>query len=672
MPSIIQTIGDRCKRCYHCVRNCPAKAIKVVEGQATVVEERCIACGNCYRVCAQEAKRIESGIETTRELLAGGGEVVAAVAPSFPAAFNTVRPGQFIGGLRQMGFTRVVEVAFGADLVAREYRKLIAHKNGRPMLTSPCPALVSYVEKFAPELVPNLAPVVSPMIALGRALKQHHWLEAHIVFIGPCTAKKNEIRDPDVAGVIDVVLTFAGLREMLEEAKIDLSAASDSDLDPPRAALGRIFPLSGGLLHTAAVQQDLLDNTILVTDGMQRVQRLMEDIQKGEVHAGIVDVLFCEGCINGPVMGTPAGEVHRKELVSDYVRNEQTLSPEEAEAFLAQYDDVDLTRAYTGPPVAAAMPSEEEIKQALARINKFSEEDELNCSACGYTSCREKAIAVCQGLAEAEMCLPYLIEETQKALAELTRSHDALASTQERLVQAEKLATIGQLAAGVAHQVNNPLSTVLLYSHLLLRQLATTDPNREDLQVIADEASRCRNIMVALLNFARQNRLKLTSFDLNQLLDSLLTMETRKVGQVEVVRDFVPDLPTMVADADQLTQVFQNTIDNAFEAMGGLGTLTVSTRRRDEDRVEVQFADTGPGLEEDVAARVFDPFFTTKPPGQGTGLGLAIAKGIVKMHHGDITLTSRPEGGALMTVTLLLHTPVESDHQPVIGELLAE
>ncbi|MBU0606463.1 MAG: 4Fe-4S dicluster domain-containing protein [Armatimonadetes bacterium] len=672
MASIIQTIGDRCKRCYHCVRHCPAKAIKVVEGQATVVEERCIACGNCYRVCAQNAKSIESGIEMTQELLASGGEVVAALAPSFPAAFDAIRPGQLISALRRLGFTRVVEVAFGADLVARRYRELIATKNGKPVLTSPCPALVAYVEKFAPQLVAHLAPIVSPMVALGRALKQKHWPDAQIVFIGPCTAKKNEIRDPDVSGVIEAVLTFDELRTMLADAQVDVAAEPDDECDPPRAALGRVFPVSGGLLRTAAVQQDVLDNSILVTDGMQRVQRLIEDLQKGEIHAGIVDVLLCEGCINGPVMGTDAGEVHRKELVSDYVRNQPGLTAEEAEAFLAQYDDVDLSREFTGEPVTAAMPAEAEIKQALARVNKFSPEDELNCGACGYATCREKAIAVCQGLAEAEMCLPYLVEETQKALVELTRSHDALANTQERLVQAEKLAAIGQLAAGVAHQVNNPLSTVLLYSHLLLRQLTPADPGREDLQVIADEAARCRNIMVALLNFARQNRLKLGNFDLNQLLSAVLTMETRKVGEVEVVQDFAPDLPPLFADGDQLTQVFQNIIDNAFEAMGGSGQLTVATRRQGEDSIEVQFADTGPGLEEEVIPRVFEPFFTTKPPGQGTGLGLAIAKGIVKMHHGDITAANRPEGGAAITVRLLIRTPVEPDHQAAIGEPAAE
>ncbi len=235
-------------------------------------------------------------------------------------------------------------------------------------------------------------------------------------------------------------------------------------------------------------------------------------------------------------------------------------------------------------------------------------------------------------------------------------------------MQAEKLAAIGQLAAGVAHQVNNPLSTVLLYSHLILRQLDPTDPRREDLQVIADEAARCRSIMVALLSFARQNRLKLTSFSLNQLLDSVLTTGAPKMGEVEVVREFAADLPDMLADVDQLTQVFQNVVDNACEAMDRAGTLTVATARRGEDMLAVSFADTGPGLDEDVIPHVFDPFFTTKPPGQGTGLGLAIARGIVKMHHGDIAIANRPEGGAVVTVTLPVHTPTEGDQPETIGE----
>ena len=649
------------------MRQCPARAIRVVDGQAQVVEERCIACGNCYRVCAQHAKQIESSISDVGELLAGGGEVVAALAPSFPPAFHPLRPGQIVAALRRLGFTRVVEVAFGADLVARRYRDLVGSAGAQPFLSSPCPALVTYIEKFAPALVPCLVPLVSPMIALGRALKQKHWPAARIVFIGPCTAKKNEIRDPEVAGAIDAVLTFDGLREMFETAQIELEAEADSEFDGPRAALGRVFPVSGGLLRTAAVEQDVLDNDILVCDGMARVQRLIQDLQEGKTNARFVDILFCEGCINGPVMLTETGEFARKEMVTDYVKAEPPLSPEAAEAFLAQYDDVDLSRQYHARPIEALQPTEEQIRDVLAQVDKFGPDDELNCGACGYSTCREKAIAVCQGLAEVGMCLPYLIDKTQKALEEITSSHTALASAQERLVQAEKLAAVGQLAAGVAHQVNNPLATVLLYSHLVLSQLPPNDPRREDLETIAEEATRCRNIMVALLNFARQNRLTLSTFDLNALLDSTLATETRKTEGLQVVCDWAPDLPLLTADAEQLTQVFTNIIENAVEAMAGAGTLTVRTARENGGQVSIQFADTGPGIQPSALPHLFAPFFTTKPPGQGTGLGLAIVRGIAKMHRGEITAEDRPEGGAVFTVTVPLDAVTENNGHEVIG-----
>lgn len=667
MPGVVQTIGDRCKRCYHCVRHCPARAIRVEEGQATVVEERCISCGNCYRVCAQRAKEIEDSVQMVRGFLAEDGEVVAALAPSFPAAFHPWRAGQVVSVLRKLGFTRVVEVAFGADLVARRYRDLVQQNQGELLLSSPCPALVNYIEKFAPTLVPSLAPIVSPMVALGRAVKQRHWPDARIVFIGPCTAKKSEMRDPEVAGVIDAVMTFEELRELLAIAGLDAAQEPEGVFDPPRAALGRVFPVSGGLLRTAALEQDVLDSDILVADGVLRVQRLVDEMKTGEFHTHFVDILLCEGCINGPVMAAEAGEFARKDLVTSFVKAEADLTPEEVEAHLAQYDDLDLSRGYHAQPVDPPLPDEEEIRAVLARMRKSSPEDELNCGACGYQTCREKAIAVCHGLAEVEMCLPYLIEETQQALEKLQGSHAALASTQERLVQAEKLAAVGQLAAGVAHQVNNPLATVLLYSHLLLRQMPPNDPRRDDLETVVAEANRCKSIMVALLNFARENRLNLTSFDLPALLGPVLDTAQRQWEGVVFVRELAEGMAPVTADAEQLTQVCRNVIENACEAMSGQGTLTVRASQPTPDSLRIEFADTGPGIEEAVLPQIFDPFFTTKPMGQGTGLGLALTRGIVKMHHGDIVATNRPEGGAAFVITLPREAVKEGNSQEIIG-----
>ncbi|MDZ7392773.1 MAG: 4Fe-4S binding protein, partial [candidate division KSB1 bacterium] len=200
MP-VVQTIRDKCKRCYSCVRNCPARAIKIIEGQAEVIKERCIGCGNCVLVCAQKAKKIESGIEHTEELLRSGNPVYALLAPSFPAAFPDDRPGQLVSALRQLGFARVVEVAVGADMIAREYARLFRQSSMTTIISTPCPAIVEFIQKYHPALILHMAPIVSPMIATGRAVKAMYDPDCRLVFIGPCIAKKKEKVDQKVAGV---------------------------------------------------------------------------------------------------------------------------------------------------------------------------------------------------------------------------------------------------------------------------------------------------------------------------------------------------------------------------------------------------------------------------------------------------------------------------------------
>lgn len=659
MAGVITTIRDRCKRCYSCVRNCPAKAIRVTGGQAEVIEERCIGCGSCYKVCAQQAKAIRGVIPQIRAILAGPEPVFACLAPSFPAAFPDLHPGQVVTGLRRLGFAEVLEVAFGAELVARQYARLAHLHPGRVIITTPCPAVVTYVEKYVPALVPHLAPIVSPMIALGRAIKQKYRPGARVVFVGPCTAKKNEVDDPEVAGAVDHVVSFRGFETMLEEAGIDLKALPPSDFDGPRPGTARVFPVSGGLLKTAMMRGDVLNNEVLVTEGRDNVIPLLEELARDGLEVKFADVLFCEGCIDGPVLG--AGQAltifRRKELVTDYVKERSGRQDQAGlQALLEEYSEVDLSRKFTAQPVEEPIPTEEEIRAILRSVNKFSKEDELNCHACGYRSCREKAIAVYQGLAESQMCLPYLIEQLQENLRKLEKFSQDLAAAQEELVHAERLASMGQLAAGVAHEINNPLGTILLYSSLMLRGLPAEDPRGEDLRMVVSETTRCRDIVAGLLNFARQGRLDARETDLNALVDETLAQLERQpaMEKVQVAREYDSSLPKVTIDAAQMRQVFLNIIVNAAEAMPDGGTLTVRTGPAAGGGVFVSFSDTGIGITEDNMARLFTPFFTTKQLGKGTGLGLPIAYGIVKMHRGQIQVQSQPGAGATFTITLPL------------------
>ena len=219
---LVSTLKEKCRMCYTCVRECPAKAIQVIGGQARVLSERCIGCGNCIRVCAMKAKQVYDSTAKVRELLASGKPVAAIVAPSYPAEFSELPTEILVGTLRRLGFTSVHEVSFGADLVAREYARLLAATDERYIATT-CPAVVAYVEKYAPTLTASLCPVVSPMIATARVVRALLGGGVPVVFIGPCVAKKGEAESPEFRGEIEAVLTF---REWLDDFASDATRAA--------------------------------------------------------------------------------------------------------------------------------------------------------------------------------------------------------------------------------------------------------------------------------------------------------------------------------------------------------------------------------------------------------------------------------------------------------------
>jgi len=267
-----------------------------------------------------------------------------------------------------------------------------------------------------------------------------------------------------------------------------------------------------------------------VTEGKDRALPALRELAAGASHARLFDMLFCEGCINGPKMPAPASAVARKEALIDWIHehNRYTVRKELAES-LAAFDRLDLSRKFDREAVVLPQPTEEEIAETLKQMRKFTPADQLNCGSCGYASCREKAIAVRQGFAEIDMCLPFMVEELEATVARLQRSDRELENTQDRLVQTERLASMGQISAGVAHEINNPLSTILLYTHLLLKRHREGDPEAEDIQMILSEATRCRSIMRGLLDFARQSRVAKAPTDLGAIVREVIANLAQKV-----------------------------------------------------------------------------------------------------------------------------------------------
>lgn len=671
--ALVSTIKERCRVCYTCVRECPAKAIRIVDRQAEVVSERCIACGNCVRVCSQHAKQVASQVDLVAELLASEQRVAAIVAPSFPAEFAEVGYGYFVGMVRALGFDLVAEVSFGADLVAAAYRELLARNPDSKYIATSCPAIVGYVERYHPDLVPSLAPVVSPMIATARALHERYGQDMRIVFIGPCIAKKGEATSDPVLGEVDAALTFQELRGVFESRSIMPEKVVPSDFDPPHGSLGGLFPISRGMLQAAEIDEDLAAGEVVAADGHAEFIDAIREFEAGDLDVQLLECLCCNGCIMGPGFTSNAPLFRRRAHVSRFVRERMArIDRAQWKRDIAVMRDLDLTRTYIPNDQRVRVPSETEIADVLRRMGKLKPEQELNCGACGYETCREHAIAILKGLAESEMCLPYTIDELRKACGELSVSNQQLASTQEALMQSEKLASMGQLAAGIAHEVNNPLGTVLMLSHILLEELPEKDERREDLEMIVGEADRCKKIVAGLLHFARKNKVEARTVNLHELVTQTAENLRRSAPQVQVVTETSGDTLAEV-DRDQIVQVLTNLTSNAVAAMPEGGTLTLRTTGEPE-QVRIAVADTGTGIPAAIRKKVFEPFFTTKKAHEGTGLGLSVTYGIVKMHNGDIRLESNAEPengptGSTFTVTLprRRRRPAALDMMPEIG-----
>lgn len=652
---VVKEVGGRCKRCYTCVRNCPVKALSVEGGEARVLDEFCVSCGTCIRVCNQKAKEVEHHSLQVADAIASGKEVVALVAPSFPASFADSTPKQVVAALRKLGFNRVCEVAFGAELVGREAKRLLNDASVRkPIIASPCPVVVGLIEKHFPEMVPYLAPNVSPLIALARLLQSEEKERSIKVFIGPCIAKKEEIMDPEVAGLVDYALTFREVKGMLAERGIKPSELPGLPADPPHPGEGRVFPLMGGILKTGGIGTDILDPRIAIIEGYHETMEFLRNFMVSPPRQEFIDILFCRGCIDGVEMDSQLAHLEKVRRIVDFVGESRHLNP-------SSLPDVDLRRTFHDKKRRLAEPIEQEIIEIMQLFGKFRPEDELNCGACGYATCREKARAVYHGFAEPEMCLPEIIKQLELTVDELRISHDELKKAQDELVHSEKLASLGQLSAGVAHELNNPLGGILLFSNLLLEKLQEQADNAvpEELDVIVKEATRCRNIVRGLLDFARQSKLQKTRIKIEELLAEIVAIE-RRTAQASVHFEvaYDPELPPTMLDPVQIRQALTNIIHNGVEAMAHGGTLTVKTRYLSpSQQAEIIISDTGVGIPEENLPKLFTPFYTTKGIGKGTGLGLAISYGIVKMHRGGISVQSNPGKGTLFTILLPIECP---------------
>ncbi|HQL93469.1 MAG TPA: [Fe-Fe] hydrogenase large subunit C-terminal domain-containing protein [Candidatus Hydrogenedentes bacterium] len=404
---VVFTHTARCRDCYRCLRACPVKAIRVVDGQAYVDADRCIACGTCIRECPQHAKQYRRDLDRAERLMAGPGAKAASVAPSFAALFGPEDRDRLPAALRRLGFDHVGETAVGAfESAALTGAHVRAHP-GRQTICTACPAVVAHIEQYAPDLASRLAPVASPMIAHARLLKERHGPDTKVFFFGPCVTKKAEAERPELAGDVDCVLTFGEMCDWLAQRDIALADCPPGAFDETPPGESRFFPVPGGLARTAGLATDLLDTQVIAVSGAADLEAALDALRRTD-RPVVLEPLFCaQGCVNGPGMPAPDNPFARRTAVLDYAGGHPGAAADPAAPVPA------AVRA-RGAAAHAAVPGprevfpEDDVEGVLRALGKEAEEDRLNCGACGYGSCREHAEAVLSGMAAPEMCIPHM------------------------------------------------------------------------------------------------------------------------------------------------------------------------------------------------------------------------------------------------------------------------
>ena len=383
---------SHCHNCLRCVRACPTNAMTYLRSQPTIAEEECILCGQCYSVCPHDAKEVCSDLCTVKLWLGNREEVILSAAPSFTAVWPQFS--SLVKILERRGFSAVRETAEGAELVTRAFMNLIDEGKMENIITTCCPSVNALIEKEYGELTRFMAPVVSPMIAHGRMIRREH-PNARVVFLSPCIAKFREIRDARFEGAIDACI---GMDELLQWVSSDLREEEMQDWKDFEGSIARLYPTPGGILNS--FEHDNRNYKYVDVEGVNRIKQVLNAMREGTLNGYFFEMSACIGsCMGGPLL---SHFKHNEWLGQSIIR-----------------ENVDMNRKITGGPLPFDLSAqwkpedifrihhtEEEIQAEMSAMGKVSPDKIHDCGACGYETCRLKAIAVLDGKADPRFCLP--------------------------------------------------------------------------------------------------------------------------------------------------------------------------------------------------------------------------------------------------------------------------
>ena len=502
---LVFIVEDKCKVCYACVRVCPVKAIEIRPSSDIpyINPDKCIGCGSCIGVCNPGAIKYYNSKPAVNELIKSDYKVAALVDPSISGEFEDITDyRKFVKMLLEMGFDYVHDVSFGVDLVAEEYNKLVSNFLGKYYILTNCPPIVSLVEKYYPHLIDNLAPIVNPMIATAKVVRDMYDDDIKVVFIGPCIGAKEEADRFDGKAKVDEVLTFTELREMFDELGIKESNIEFSDFNEPRGYKGSLFPISTGIVQASGLNMDLLSGTVVTSDGKDRILAAINQFEEGiEYIKKHFNMFYCEGCMMGPGM-TPGGKKYNRQTLVRAYTSKRLVDFKMAKwnGDLKQFQKLDFKRNFKANDQRMPAPPEEKVEEVLKIIDKSGNDENLGCKACGYDSCRDFAIDVANGITRPDMCIMHSLKSKQDYIRSLKLTNDKLAKTQHALQNSEKRALsekqIAQDALETTQTMLHKLPTAVV---IVDENMKIVGSNESFVTILGEEAAEINEIIPGLL-----------------------------------------------------------------------------------------------------------------------------------------------------------------------------
>ncbi len=495
---------DKCRNSYSCVRVCPVNAIEVKPHKAHpfILPDRCIGCGLCFVSCTPKAIGFRDSREEVRQLLSSERKTVALIEPSIASEFDDITDyRKFVAMIRSLGFDYVHEVSFGVDLVAAAYAKLFSRAEGKYFITANCPSIVKMIEKFHPELVPNLAPLISPMIATAMVVKELYGPDAATVQIGPCLDAKDEALIYNSGKLVDGVLTFIELRQLFDEMKIQERLVKMSDFDPPHGNWGALYPLPAGIIQAGGIKRDMVSSSVITASGKEDIMEAVNDFDKYiDTIKHHFNLFFCHGCLLGPAMEHHNERFRRRALVRKYAEKRVgKLDKEQWNKDMARWSKLDFTRTFSPNDQRIPEPPAEAIHEVLKIVGKDNPDEEVNCGACGYLSCREFASTVAKGLAIPEMCHTFNLRNKQEYIETLRQTNRKLAETKKALKESEELARREkEIAQNTSDMMNNMLEKLPTGVVIVDNYLKILHSNQSFINIIGEDARAISDVIPGL------------------------------------------------------------------------------------------------------------------------------------------------------------------------------